>query len=68
MHRRNLSGVFYFYKFEDEEKRQLTVFEDCPKDKQMEILEGMCDEGKANLALHLAKVLRGIGDSYNLIV
>lgn len=64
--RRNLSGIYIFHKFEDEEKQQPTCFEDCPIDKQIEWLNSLSEEGAKNLALQLAETLRDIGNVINL--
>jgi hypothetical protein len=66
--RRNLSGVYIFHKFEDEERRQPTCFEDCPVDKQDEWLNALDSEAVKNLAKHLAVTLRTIGDQFDLLV
>lgn len=64
--RRNLSGIYIFHKFEDEEKQEPTCFEDCPVDKQMEWLNSLSEEGAKNLAIRLAETLRYIGDIYDI--
>lgn len=66
MNRRNLSGIYIFHKFEDEERRQPTCFEDCPEDKQDEWLESLDPEAVKSLAKHLGKTLRNIGDQFEL--
>ena len=64
--RRGLSGIYIFYKFEDEERRQPTCFEDCPVEKQDEWLNSLDPESIKNLAKSLGAVLRGIGDQFDL--
>lgn len=66
VNRRNLSGVYIFHKFEDEDKREPTCFEDCPSSKQDEWLETLEKEALKNLAKHLANKLRQIGDTFNI--
>lgn len=36
INRRNLSGIYIFYKFEEEDKPSPTCFEDCSSEKQDE--------------------------------
>lgn len=64
--RRGLSGIYIFHKFEDEERRQPTCFEDCPEEKQDEWLNSLDPESIKNLAKSLGAVLRGIGDQFDL--
>lgn len=66
MKRRNLSGVFYFDKFEGEDKIKPTCFEDCTPEKKMEILDKMNIEQLKNLALILADTLSVVGDHFNI--
>jgi hypothetical protein len=66
MNRRNLSGIYIFHKFEDEERRQPTCFEDCPEEKQDEWLDSLDQEAVKRLAKHLGKTLRNIGDQFEL--
>ena len=67
INRRNLSGVYVFHKFDNEEKRQPTCFEDCPVEKQQEWLNTLDPEAVKNLALHLASTLKGLGDHFDII-
>ena len=66
MNRRNLSGIFIFHKFENEEHREPTCFEDCPEEKQDEWLNSLEPEAVKNLAKMLAKTLRQVGDHFGL--
>jgi hypothetical protein len=66
MNRRDLSGIYIFHKFEDEERRQPTCFEDCPEEKQDEWLNSLDPEAVKNLAKMLGKTLREIGDQFEL--
>jgi hypothetical protein len=67
MNRRNLSGIYIFEKFEDEEKRQPTVFEDCTEETQDRWLESLEPEALRNLAKQLGKTVRSIGDQFDII-
>jgi hypothetical protein len=66
MNRRNLSGIYIFHKFEDEERREPTCFEDCPVEKQDEWLDSLEPEALKNLAKMLGKTLRIIGDQFDI--
>jgi hypothetical protein len=66
MNRRNLSGIYIFHKFENEESREPTCFEDCPEEKQDEWLNSLDPEAVKQLAKHLAKSLRKVGDHFGL--
>lgn len=67
MNRRNLSGIYIFHKFEDEERRQPTCFEDCPEEKQDEWLNSLDPEAVKELAKQLGKVIRMIGDQFSIM-
>jgi hypothetical protein len=67
MNRRNLSGIYIFEKFEDEEKRQPTVFEDCTEETQDRWLESLESEALRNLAKQLGKTIKTIGDHFDII-
>lgn len=66
MNRRNLSGIYIFHKFEDEDKREPTCFEDCPEEKQDEWLNSLDPEAVKSLAKQLGKTLREIGDQFDI--
>jgi hypothetical protein len=66
MNRRDLSGIYIFHKFEDEERRQPTCFEDCPEETQDQWLNSLDPEAVKNLAKQLGKTLRTIGDHFDL--
>jgi hypothetical protein len=68
MNRRNLSGIYLFYKFEGEEHREPTCFEDCPEEKQDEWLESLEPEAVKNLAKQLGKTIRHMGDKFGIEV
>ena len=67
MNRRNLSGIYLFHKFDDEDKQEPTCFEDLPLEKQEEWLNSLSNEGLKSLALQLANNLRKIGDAFDII-
>ena len=67
INRRNLSGVYIFHKFDDEERREPTCFEDCPDKKQSKWLNTLDPDAVKHLAKHLAKTVRAIGDQFNLV-
>lgn len=66
MKRRNLSGIYIFHKFENEEHREPTCFEDCPEEKQDEWLDSLEPEALKSLAKSLGKTLRTIGDQFDI--
>lgn len=66
VNRRNISGIYIFHKFDDDERREPTVFEDCPEDKQDEWLASLDPEAVKNLAKQLARTIRSIGDQLDL--
>ena len=66
MNRRNLSGVYIFHKFEDEDKEKPTCFEDLPEQIQDEWLDVLDREAISNLAKHLANTIRTMGDQFNI--
>ena len=66
MQRRNLSGIFIFDKFEGEEKRKPTCFEDCQEETQDKWLESLTPEALKNLTKQLAGTLRVIGNQFDL--
>lgn len=67
MKRRNLSGIYIFEKFEDDEKRQPTCFEDCTEATQDKWLSELEPEAVINLAKQLGKTLKDIGDQLELV-
>ena len=67
VNRRNLSGVYIFHKFIDEEKKQPTCFEDCPVEVQDKWLESLELEAVRNLAKILGGALREIGDQFDIV-
>jgi hypothetical protein len=67
LNRRNLSGIYIFHKFEDEERREPTVFEDCPESKQDEWMATLDTDGLKGLAKQLGRTIRSIGDQLDLL-
>jgi hypothetical protein len=67
INRRHLSGIYILHKFEDEERKQPTCFEDCPEDRQFEWLNSLDNEALKDLAIMLGFTLRNIGDKFNII-
>ena len=65
--RRNLTGIYIFDKFEGEEKRQPTCFEDCQENTQDEWLQSLERESLIALAKELGKTIKGIGDQLDLV-
>jgi len=66
MKRRNLSRIYIFEKFEDEEKRQPTCFEDCTEKTQDRWLESLDREALIRLAKSLGQTLNLIGNQFDL--
>lgn len=66
--RRNLSGIFIFDKFETDEKRKPTCFEDCQESTQDVWLDSLERDALVNLAKQLGKTIRMIGDQLDLIM
>ncbi len=62
MRRRNLSGIYIFDKFPDEEKRQPTCFEDCQEATQDAWLTTLERPELENLAKMLGSTIRAIGE------
>lgn len=68
INRRNLSGIYIFEKFDDEEKREPTVFEDCKEETQDKWLDSLEIEALKSLAKQLGNSLRRIGDEFDIMV
>jgi hypothetical protein len=67
INRRNLSGIYIFHKFDDEERREPTCFEDCPEEKQDEWMDSLEPSAVKQLAKHLAGIVRKIGDKFDIV-
>lgn len=65
--RRNLTGIYIFDKFEGEEKRQPTCFEDCQESTQDRWLRSLDKEALVNLAKKLGETIKLIGDQLDLV-
>jgi hypothetical protein len=65
--RRNLTGIYIFDKFEGEEKRQPTCFEDCQESTQDKWLRSLDQEALVNLAKQLGETIKLIGDQLDLV-
>lgn len=65
--RRNLSGVYIFHKFEDDDRKKPTCFEDCPIEKQDEWLNSLDPAAVKNLAKQLAGIIKEIGEKLDLV-
>jgi hypothetical protein len=66
VNRRDISGIYIFHKFEDEDRREPTCFEDCPEEKQDEWLNSLDTEALKNLAKTLARTIRSLGDQLDI--
>ena len=64
--RRNLSGIYIFDKFEGEDRREPTVFEDCNEETQDKWLDTLEPEALKSLSKQLAQTLREIGDNFDI--
>ena len=64
--RRDLSGIYIFDKFEGEEQREPTVFEDCNEETQDKWLDTLEPEALKSLSKQLAQTLREIGDNFDI--
>ena len=64
--RRDLSGIYFFDKFTNEEKMP-TCFEDCTIEKQEEILNSKNLEWVKALALLLSRKLKEVGKQFDIV-
>lgn len=60
--RRNISGVYIFEKFDTDERRKPTCFEDCSEETQDKWLDSLEPEALRNLAKLLGKSIVEIAD------
>lgn len=65
--RRNLSGIYIFHKFDEDEKQKPTCFEDCPEEVQDKWLKSLTPTATRNLSKIFAKTLREIGDKFDIL-
>lgn len=66
MKRRNISRIYIFHKFENENNLKPTCFEDCPEEKQDEVLNTLDNDGLKRTIKILANSLVELYDSYNI--
>ena len=64
--RRDLSGIYIFDKFEGEEQREPTVFEDCNEETQDKQLDTLETKKQKRLSKQLAQTIREIGDNFDI--
>lgn len=65
MKKRNLDGCFF--RIRRGEKYEDLCFTDLTRDEQEELLKDKSAEFIVGLTLHLAKIIRQIGDEFDLI-
>lgn len=65
--RRDISGIYIFHKFKDDECKEPTCFEDCPEERQDEWLDQLGPGAVKNLAKQLARTIRSLGDQLDLL-
>lgn len=65
--RRNLTGIYIFDKFEGEDKREPTCFEDCQECTQDEWLNSLDRDALIRLAKKLGTTIKEIGEQLDLI-
>lgn len=66
MTRRSLSGIYIFHKFEEDDRREPTCFEDCPEETQDEWLNTLSEDSLRDLSKKLGRCLRELGDEFKL--
>lgn len=66
MKRRNISGIYIFEKFEGEDRRQPTCFEDCNEKTQDEWLDSLDVEALKRLSKQLAETIKEISEKLDL--
>jgi hypothetical protein len=65
--RRNLSGIYIFEKFEGEDKREPTCFEDCTEETQDKWLNSLEPETLRSLSKMLGKTLIELADYAGIV-
>lgn len=65
--RRNLSGIYIFDKFPEDEKRQPTCIEDCQEEVRRKWLESLEKEALIRTVDHLCETLREISDQFGIV-
>lgn len=66
MIRRNISGIYIFDKFPEEEKRQPTCIEDCQSTTRNEWLSTLDKEGLISVVNQLCESLTSLADFCNV--
>lgn len=65
--RRNLSGIYIFDTLEGDESKEPTCIEDCTPEKREKWLNSLEKEALIRTCEHLCKVLKNIGDEFDII-
>ena len=65
--RRNLSGIYIFDKFPEDERRQPTCIEDCQEETRKKWLETLEKEALISTVEHLCETLRTISDQFGIV-
>lgn len=65
--RRNLSGIYIFDKFPEDEKRKPTCIEDCQEETRRKWLEALEKEALIRTIEHLCSTLRNLSDQFGII-
>lgn len=66
MTRRNLSGIYIFEQFDDEQKASPTCFEECSEETQDKWLDSLDEAALKRLAKQLAETLKEIGNAFDI--
>lgn len=65
--RRNLSGIYIFDQFPNEERRQPTCIEDCQEEVRKKWLDSLEKEALTNVVNHLCETLRSLSDQFGIV-
>lgn len=65
--RRNLSGIYIFDKFPEDEKRQPTCLEDCQEETRKKWLDSLERDALNNIIERLCETLRNISDQFGIV-
>lgn len=65
--RRNLSGIYIFDKFPEDERRKPTCIEDCQEETRKKWLETLEKEALINCIEQLCGTLRAVSDQFGII-
>lgn len=65
--RRNLSGIYIFDKFPEEEHREPTCIEDCQEETRKKWLEAQDKEALIRTVEFLCETLRKISDQFGIV-